>query len=434
MVRAEISVLADGVARPAAGVFHGGTTDQAHGAVHHDGVDLVAFHHADVEEAGIFAVHGGVQRAPVAVAVILRCLHQADLGIGESRHQMLEPILVDRVVGVDDADDLGVGGGAGERDAQGAGLESPATFCGVEELEARAEQLRQCSLIGSPERGIRRVVDDHHALEVRIVEAGDRIEGRLEHFRRLEIGRDVDRHLGGVTYRGDERREQAARPAAEYDRGDLLDARHGDGGQRQQKKKPEAERECGADDEVVAVPIVEYDRRPSPGPVGRGGEHGRLHEGGSGDEQDRQGNQETDPDRDGGELEVVGFGDDARPGELGGAIGVEQAPIGADAAFERLPGLVEGFDDIVVDPEFLRPGHELAQHHGLLHPAGLGGMAVVAGARPAEFGDDDALARMHLPQGVIMAHGLVEHVGRPDALPVRQNVGGDEVHVRGELG
>ena len=57
---AEIGVLADRVARPAAGGFQRGAADQAHGAVHDDGVDFVPLHHADVEEAGIFAVHGVV--------------------------------------------------------------------------------------------------------------------------------------------------------------------------------------------------------------------------------------------------------------------------------------------------------------------------------------------------------------------------------------
>ena len=62
-----------------------GAADQAHGAVHDDGVGLVPLHHADVEEAGVFAVHGVVHHAALAVAVILRRLHQADLGIGEQR-------------------------------------------------------------------------------------------------------------------------------------------------------------------------------------------------------------------------------------------------------------------------------------------------------------------------------------------------------------
>ena len=76
--QAEIGVLADGVARPAAGRLHCRAADQAHRAVHDDGVGLVPLHHADIEEAGIFAVHGVMHDAAFAVAVILRRLHQAD--------------------------------------------------------------------------------------------------------------------------------------------------------------------------------------------------------------------------------------------------------------------------------------------------------------------------------------------------------------------
>ena len=57
-----------------------------------DGVLLVPLHHADVEEAGIFAVHGVMHGAALAVAVVLRRLDQADLGIGEHRHEILEPV------------------------------------------------------------------------------------------------------------------------------------------------------------------------------------------------------------------------------------------------------------------------------------------------------------------------------------------------------
>ena len=66
--------------------------DQAHRAVHDDGVGLVALDHADVEEAGIFAVHGVVHDGAAAVAVVLRRLDHADLRIGEGRHQVLEPV------------------------------------------------------------------------------------------------------------------------------------------------------------------------------------------------------------------------------------------------------------------------------------------------------------------------------------------------------
>ncbi len=50
-----------------------------------------------------------------------------------------------------------------------------------------------------------------------------------------------------------------------------------------------------------------------------------------------------------GKLPMVRIDDRAAPAELGVARGVEHAPIQADAAFDGLPRLVEGFDDVVVD-------------------------------------------------------------------------------------
>ena len=94
-----------------------GAADQAHRAVHDDGIGLVALDHADIEEAGIFAVHGVVHERAFAVAMVLRRLDHADLRVGEGRHQVLEPVRLHHVVGVDDADDLGVGGGVGRAPA-----------------------------------------------------------------------------------------------------------------------------------------------------------------------------------------------------------------------------------------------------------------------------------------------------------------------------
>ena len=116
--KAQIGVLADGVAGPAAGHVHRRAPDQAHGAVHDDGVGLVALDHADIEEPGIFAVHDVVHQRTVAVAMVLRRLHEADAGIGEHRHQILQPVRLHDIVGIDDADDLGIDGGALHRDAQ----------------------------------------------------------------------------------------------------------------------------------------------------------------------------------------------------------------------------------------------------------------------------------------------------------------------------
>ena len=89
-----------------------------------DGVDLVALDHADVEEPGIFSVHDVVHQRGIAVAVVLRRLHQPDAGIGEYRHQVLQPVRLHDIVGVDDADDLGVDRGPLHGDAQRAGFKT----------------------------------------------------------------------------------------------------------------------------------------------------------------------------------------------------------------------------------------------------------------------------------------------------------------------
>ena len=80
---AEIGVLADRIARPAARVLKRRAPDQTHRAVRNDGIGLVVLDHSDIEEPGIFAVHGGMHRGLVAVAMILRGLHHADPRVGE---------------------------------------------------------------------------------------------------------------------------------------------------------------------------------------------------------------------------------------------------------------------------------------------------------------------------------------------------------------
>ena len=56
--------------------------------------------------------------------MVLRRLHQADAGIGEYRHQVLQPVRLHHIVGVDDADDFGVGAVVCEREPQCAGPRS----------------------------------------------------------------------------------------------------------------------------------------------------------------------------------------------------------------------------------------------------------------------------------------------------------------------
>ena len=93
-------------------------------------------------------------------------------------------------------------------------------------------------------------------------------------------------------------------------------------------------------------------------------------------------------------------------------VGVENAPIRADAAFARLPRLVEGLDDRIVDAHGIGAGDEIAHDFGLRDRARHRVLAVQSGARPAELGDHDALARIGFAQPLIDLDGVIDG-GRP---------------------
>ena len=140
----------------------------------------------------------------------------------------------------------------------------------------------------------------------------------------------------------------------------------------------EPQRECRSGDEVMAGPVVEERGRPGTDQVGEEGEQQHLHQRRLGDPEDGKRNQHADSDGDRGDLPVVGIRDGSGPAELRLAIAVEQPPVGADAAFHGLPGLVVGFDQVVIDPERLGAPHERAHDRGLFEFAWHCGAAIVA--------------------------------------------------------
>src|SRR5215510_6926365 len=85
--QSKVGVLADRIARPAARGFDCRASDETHRAVRDDCIKLVALDHADVKEAGIFAIHRIMHDAACAIAVILWCLHQPDSRIAEKRYE-----------------------------------------------------------------------------------------------------------------------------------------------------------------------------------------------------------------------------------------------------------------------------------------------------------------------------------------------------------
>ena len=103
-----------------------------------DGVRLVPLHHADIEEAGIFAVHHRVHDASAAVAMVLRSLHETDAREAKAGTRSLSQSGLDDIVGVEHADDLGLGRGVLKRKPERAGLETIEPL-GAKEFEARPQ-------------------------------------------------------------------------------------------------------------------------------------------------------------------------------------------------------------------------------------------------------------------------------------------------------
>src|SRR5262245_66404657 len=103
---AEVAVLDNCSARPTAGRDQRRAAHQAHGAVYDDGIRLISLNHADVEEAGIFAVHGVMHDGALTVAMILRRLDHPDLRVDEDRNPDFAPVRTHHVIGVDNHDEL----------------------------------------------------------------------------------------------------------------------------------------------------------------------------------------------------------------------------------------------------------------------------------------------------------------------------------------
>src|SRR5689334_24433181 len=116
------------------------------------------------------------------------------------------------------------------------------------------------------------------------------------------------------------------------------------------------------------------------------------------------------------------------------AVGIEDAPIGPESSLVGLPRLIEGLDDRVVDAHGVGAGDEVAHHLGLDKRARHGVLAIESRARPAEFGDHDALAGISLPKFLIGMQGMVNRDRSRQALPIGKDMHGDIVDRGGEFG
>ena len=180
-------------------------------------------------------------------------------------------------------------------------------------------------------------------------------------------------------------------------------------------------------------PVGEHGRDPGADPVRRRRQQQRLHHRGALEANDRQRQQDADQQRDGREFPVVLVHHRAGPRKFRLAVGVQNAPIGPDAALEEFPGLVDRFDDVVFHADRFGADHEIAQHHRLLERPGIGIAQIIAGARPAELRDHDPLAGKLVAQHLVDIDGLVDGLLGGEVFPIGQHVRGDEVDRGSEL-
>src|SRR3974390_3080823 len=252
--QSEVAILANRIARPAAGSVDCGPTDQAHRAVDNNSVHFVALDHADVEKARIFGVHGGMDRAAAAVTMILWRLDQSDFRVREARNQILEPMRINYIVCVDDTDNFGISRGLCERKPQRSSLESLEVL-DANKLEA-GTKLAAASLDRLPECRIGRVIDYHPTFEIRVAELRHRIDGSQQHFRRFPIGGNVNRNLWRARAHSRRRQMQQLRGlATKSDRRHLMHAEQYYRSEQTQQRKRNRKRDQFAMQEVVVVPV-----------------------------------------------------------------------------------------------------------------------------------------------------------------------------------
>ena len=250
------------------------------------------------------------------------------------------------------------------------------------------------------------------------------------------MDRDLREHATGRDrdQRGLGRGEQAARRVAEGNRGNFLDPRHRDQDQWHQQGQAQRQGEGGAPDEVVGLLVGENVGDPGADAVGGRRQHQRLHWRGCHQLQDRQRQQDADQQRDAHQFPVGLIDHRAAPGEFRLARGVQDTPIRTDAAFEEFPGLIDRLDDVVFHADRFGAADEGAQRHRLLERAGDRALEIVAGTRPAEFGDHDPLAGKGVAQLLIDDQRLVDGLLVRKPFPVRQDMRGDEIDGGGQFG
>src|SRR5262249_11593208 len=148
---------------------------------------------------------------------------------------------------------------------------------------------------------------------------------------------------------------------------------------------------------------------------------------------DRDAEQKTESKRGNGLQHPMGCLDRAGKDEFRLPVGVEHPPIGADASFERLPGLVESLDDRVVDAHGIGTRDEIANDLRLRYRIWHSFVAIEPSARPAKLGDDDTLAGIGLAEPLVDPYRVVHGGGAWDSFPKRADVHCEIIDGRGKL-
>ena len=435
--QAEFRVLADGPLRPAAGAFQRRTPDHRHGAVLDDRVALVAMVHADAEEAVVLPRGHAAERVLLELAVRLRALHHGHLGIVEIAGERGQPVGAHLVVGVDHRHHVGFGRGFLQAEVQRAGLVTRPRFQ-VEETEALAE-LFAVRLHRLPHRRVLGVVVDHQHFVVLVIQRGQRIERDDHHLRRLVVAGQVDRHerlpvrVIRPQHAGMAHPLRPPQHLGELEAVDQQDRQDRDLRREQQREhgpvdpaQVEVERQRGGPHDQAAGELDQRaEEEPPDQPEAAEAAREQDHR-----QQRQQARRQRLP-RPGGVLHH-------RPGqrELQLTVGVEHAPVRAGAAFAQvlLPRLVERFEQVVVDVRGLGPVHPVADEDRLVGGRRVGVFVAVAVRRPADLADHHVLAGKALHDRAVGAVRRVHRVVPHHAVPEREQVDGDVVHVLRQLG
>ena len=195
--QARLSVLGHNVRVPAADFVEYFPPDQAHRPREDDRVAVRAGRHRDLEKVLIAVIQTAQILVVRPVAIVLRCLDEGDLGVGEMADRRAQPVRLHNVVGVDDTDDRHVVRKTARRLVEGTGL-VPRPVFEVHELKAGAEPFA-FSLDGIPIRRVGSVVVDHLNDQLGVVQGGERLQRLAQHLERLVVCRHLHRHPGQVV-------------------------------------------------------------------------------------------------------------------------------------------------------------------------------------------------------------------------------------------